>query len=145
MARARAVDRRFFLLIEIAARRLNREAEARLRRDARVTPAQAAVLFLLLRRGERRMREISEVLALNPPAVTGLVARMVKAGLVEKRPCPDDRRGATVRLTEAGRQAGEIADASLREFNAAIAERIGPDADAVYDGLSLLARGPAEA
>lgn len=145
MARARAVDRRFFLLIEITARRLNREAEARLRRDARVTPAQAAVLFLLLRRGERRMGEISDVLALNPPAVTGLVARMVKAGLVEKRPCPDDRRGAIVRLTEAGRQAGEIADASLREFNAAIAERIGPEAEAVYEALSLLARDPAEA
>jgi len=145
MARARAVDRRLCLLIEIVARRLSREADARLREDARVSASQAAVLFLLLRRGERRMGEIGDVLALNPPAVTGLIGRMAKAGLVEKRACSDDRRGAMVTLTEAGRQAGELADAALRDFNQALSERLGGEADRVYDALSVLARTPDEA
>lgn len=140
MARVRAVDRRLYLLIEIAARRLHREADARLRQEAQVSASQAAVLFLLLRRGERRMGAIGDVLALGAPAVTGLVARMEAAGLVVRSPDPKDRRGAVVALTEAGREAGERADAILRELNASIAERLGDtDADLVYDALTRLA------
>ncbi|MEO1039294.1 MAG: MarR family transcriptional regulator [Pseudomonadota bacterium] len=146
MARARATDRRLYLLIEIAARRLHREADARLRSDARVTASQAAVLFLLLRRGERRMGAIADVLALGAPAVTGLVSRMEKAGLVTKRADPTDRRGAIVALTEAGRQAGERADHILREFNAELSGRLGEDeAETVYDALTrIVLSGDAE-
>ncbi|TGY89731.1 MarR family transcriptional regulator [Marinicauda algicola] len=142
MARVRAVDRRLYLLIEIAARRLHRDADARLRQEAQVSASQAAVLFLLLRRGERRMGAIGEVLALGAPAVTGLVSRMEKAGLVTRSPDPNDRRGALVALTEAGREAGERADAVLRAFNGEITERLGErDADIVYDALTRLATG----
>lgn len=141
MARVRATDRRLFLLIEVAARRLNREADMRLKAEAHVTAAQAAVLFLLKRRGERRMGAIGEVLALNPPAVTGLISRMEAAKLVTRHSDPDDKRSSVVALTEAGRQAGEIAEIILRDFNQEIAERIGPDsADEVYDALTRLVR-----
>lgn len=142
MARVRAVDRRLYLLIEIAARRLHRDADARLRTEATVSASQAAVLFLLLRRGERRMGAIGEVLALGAPAVTGLVSRMEKAGLVARKPDPNDKRGAVVALTEAGREAGERADAVLREFNAEIAERIGEDeANIVHEALTRIVTG----
>jgi MarR family transcriptional regulator for hemolysin len=140
MARVRAVDRRLFLLIEIAARRLHRDADARLAGVAGVSASQAAVLFLLLRRGERRMGAIGETLALGAPAVTGLVSRMEKAGLVVKRRASADRRGALVDLTEAGRQTAERADTVLRGFNAELAERLGEEAaDTVYDALTRLA------
>jgi DNA-binding MarR family transcriptional regulator len=36
--------------------------------------------------------------------VTRLVDRMEKAGLVERIPCPEDARGAIVRVTEKGRK-----------------------------------------
>lgn len=146
MARVRAVDRRLFLLIEIAARRLSREADARLRAEAGVSASQSAVLFLLLRRGERRMGSIGEVLALGAPAVTGLVARMESAGLVVKRKDATDRRGALVDLSEAGRRAAERADAVLRTFNAELGERLGEDeADIVFDALTRLAADDSEA
>ncbi|XBQ16382.1 MAG: MarR family winged helix-turn-helix transcriptional regulator [Oceanicaulis sp.] len=146
MARVRAVDRRLFLLIEIAARRLHREADARLAAEAGVSASQAAVLFLLLRRGERRMGAIGETLALGAPAVTGLVGRMEKAGLVAKRRDAGDRRGALVDLTEAGRLAAERADHVLRAFNAELGDRLGEEeADIVYDALTrLAAEEPAE-
>jgi MarR family transcriptional regulator for hemolysin len=140
MARVRAVDRRLFLLIEIAARRLHREADARLAKDAGVSASQAAVLFLLLRRGERRMGAIGEVLALGPPAVTGLVGRMEAAGLVSRRKDAADRRGALVDLTEAGRRTAERADQVLRSINAELDERLGEaDADILYEALTRLA------
>mgnify|MGYP003627808993 CR=1 FL=1 len=140
MAKARAVDRRLFLLTEIAARRLSRAADMRLKTEAGVSAAQAAVMFLLLRRGERRMGAISDVLSLNPPAVTGLVNRMVKAGLARKRIDPDDRRGAVVALTSKGREAAERADAILKEMNASLEEKLGEHAaDALHDALTKIA------
>jgi len=145
MVRVRAVDRRLFLLIEIAARRLSREADARLHKEAGVSASQAAVLFLLLRRGERRMGAIGEVLALGAPAVTGLVSRMEKAGLVHKRKDKNDRRGAIVALSEKGRHAAEKADAVLRTFNAELAERLGEEeTGVVYDALTRLAAHPGD-
>ncbi|MCW5724774.1 MAG: winged helix-turn-helix transcriptional regulator [Maricaulaceae bacterium] len=142
MARARAVDRRLYLLIEIAARRLSRAADARLRETAGVTAAQAAVLFLLIRRGERRMGAIGDTLSLNPPAVTGLVDRMAKAGLVTKATAAGDRRGAVVALTPAGRAAAARADEVLKALNAALEERLGEDAaDALHAALTAIAAG----
>jgi len=139
MARVRAVDRRLFLLIEIAARRLSRQADARLRAEAGVTASQSAVLFLLLRRGERRLSSIGDVLALGAPAVTGLINRMESAGLVIKRKDPKDRRGALVDLSEAGRRAAESSDQILRAFNAELDDRLGEeDADILYDALTRL-------
>ena len=117
-----------------------READARLRAEANVTASQSAVLFLLLRRGERRLGSIGEVLALGAPAVTGLINRMETAGLVIKRKDSSDKRGALVDLTEAGRRAAERADQVLRGFNAELDEKLGEtDAAIVYDALTRLA------
>ena len=97
-------------------------------------------MFLLLRRGERRMGAISEVLSLNPPAVTGLVDRMVKARLVKKKTDPADRRSAVVALTDSGRDAAERADAILKDMNAALEDTLGEDAaDALHDALTHIA------
>ncbi|WP_300541889.1 MarR family transcriptional regulator [Maricaulis sp.] len=140
MARARAVDRRLFLLLEIAARRLDREADARLRATAGVTTAQAAVLFLLARRGERRMGDIGETLSLNPPAVTGLVNRMEALGLVVKTASKTDRRSALVSLTEKGRAMGDAADHILRDLNTELEARLGEDdSDMLHRVLTRLA------
>lgn len=140
MARIRAVDRRLFLLIEIAARRLNRDADARLKAEAGVTSAQAAVLFLLARRGERRMGEIGDTLSLNPPAVTGLVSRMQALGLVQKTASKTDGRSAVVSLTEKGRALGDAADISLRGLNTELEARLGEeDSDMLHRVLTRLA------
>jgi len=140
MARIRAVDRRLFLLIEIAARRLNREADKRLKAEAGVSAAQAGVLFLLLRRGERRMGALSKTLSLNPPAVTGLVDRMAKAGLVTKTTDKADGRGAMVALTAAGTEAAEAADIVLRDLNAGLEAQLGDDvSDVLHDALTRIA------
>ena len=139
MARIRAVDRRLFLLIEIAARRLNREADKRLKDEAGVSSAKAGVLFLLLRRGQRRMGGLSKTLSLNPPAVTGLVDRMVKAGLVSRTTDKTDGRGAMVALTRKGTEAAERADIVLRELNADLEARLGEEvSDILHDALTRI-------
>ena len=140
MARARTVDRRLFLLLEIAARRMNRDADARLKTEVGVTSAQAAVMFLLSRRGERRMGEIGDMLSLNPPAVTGLINRMTALSLVVKTGSKTDRRSAVVSLTEKGRAMADAADHVLRDLNTELETRLGDsDSDTLHRVLTSLA------
>ena len=54
-----------------------------------------------------RMGELVEHVVLSPSGLTRLVDRIEKAGLVERRLCPNDRRAFEVELTQAGRAARE--------------------------------------
>jgi DNA-binding MarR family transcriptional regulator len=53
---------------------------------------------------ELRMRELAEAVVISKSGLTGLVDRMEQAGLVARRPDPDDRRAIAVSLTAAGRR-----------------------------------------
>ncbi len=118
---------------------MNRDADARLKKTAGVTTAQTAVLFLLARKGERRMGDIGETLSLNPPAVTGLVNRMEALGLVVKTASRTDKRSAVVSLTEKGRAVGDAADHVLRDLNLELEAWLGTDdADRLHDILTRL-------
>jgi MarR family 2-MHQ and catechol resistance regulon transcriptional repressor len=55
-------------------------------------------------RGELRMADLAAQVALSPSGLTRAVDKIEEAGLVSRVSCPSDRRGAFVRLTEAGRE-----------------------------------------
>jgi DNA-binding MarR family transcriptional regulator len=50
-----------------------------------------------------RVQEISERVHLSQSALSRLIARLEKDGLVDRCMCPEDRRGVRVSLTEKGR------------------------------------------
>lgn len=50
-----------------------------------------------------RVQEISERVHLSQSALSRLIARLEKVGLVERCMCPEDRRGVRVALTAKGR------------------------------------------
>ncbi|MEV6942110.1 MarR family transcriptional regulator [Streptomyces sp. NPDC051172] len=50
-----------------------------------------------------RVQEISERVHLSQSALSRLIARLEKEGLVERAMCPEDRRGVRVALTAKGR------------------------------------------
>ncbi|MGC0333652.1 DNA-binding MarR family transcriptional regulator [Streptomyces sp. SAI-170] len=61
------------------------------------------VLDVLSEGGSYRVQEISERVHLSQSALSRLVARLEKDGLVERGLCPEDRRGVRVALTGKGR------------------------------------------
>lgn len=67
-----------------------------------VTPAQAAILFLLKQKDGQSMSELSQDLSMDNSTVTGLVDRMEKSGLVTRRANPNDRRISLIRITPQG-------------------------------------------
>lgn len=58
-------------------------------------------------KGELRPSEIAEVTLFTRYNVTRLVDRLQKKGLVERVACPEDARGAVVRITDEGRSLRE--------------------------------------
>jgi DNA-binding MarR family transcriptional regulator len=54
-------------------------------------------------------RQLTRVLLVTAGNVTGIVGRLFRLGLVERRPVPGDRRTARIRLTTRGRQLMERA------------------------------------
>ena len=55
--------------------------------------------------GRLRMHELAESLVLVPSSLTRLVDRMRSAGLVERKPCPEDRRVVYCVITAEGKGA----------------------------------------
>jgi len=54
--------------------------------------------------GSLRMHELAARLLLSRSATTRFVDRLQKAALIHRHPCPEDRRGTFVVLTETGRE-----------------------------------------
>ncbi|MEW1860826.1 MULTISPECIES: MarR family transcriptional regulator [unclassified Streptomyces] len=67
-------------------------------------PTQWYVLYQLAHDGPTRQRDLVRALRIERATMTGVVAALVRKGLVEQVPDPVDLRQKTLRLTEAGGQ-----------------------------------------
>lgn len=78
--------------------------DAQLRRDAGVTHFQYYVLAVLSEAPDRtlRMTELARHTNATLPRLSYVVSRLEARGLVERSPCPEDRRATNARLTAAG-------------------------------------------
>jgi DNA-binding MarR family transcriptional regulator len=74
---------------------------------------EALVLLTFSRAGELPMSKIGERLMVHPTSVTNTVDRLVKSGLVDKRPNPNDGRGTLAAITDKGREVVEEATRDL--------------------------------
>jgi DNA-binding MarR family transcriptional regulator len=92
------------LLFESAAG-LRRVLQRRFESEGSLTSQAFDVLIRLARSpgSELRMSELAAQTSLTPSGLTRSVDRLVDQGLVVRRVCPEDRRGAFAVLTPAGR------------------------------------------
>jgi DNA-binding MarR family transcriptional regulator len=67
----------------------------------------------------RRMQELGDRVQLSQSALSRVVARLERDGLVQRTMCSDDRRGIYVMLTDAGRAKHTEAVGTHREVLAA--------------------------
>jgi DNA-binding MarR family transcriptional regulator len=63
-----------------------------------------SVLHTLSRNGPLRLTELTATEQLKQPALTSLVGKLEREGLVSRRPDPRDGRAILLSLTRAGRQ-----------------------------------------
>lgn len=70
-----------------------------------LTPSQAEVLRVLQEHAPLSLAEVGDLLVCETGSPSRLVARLVKAGLIEQRPSETDSRKVTLTLTQAGQDA----------------------------------------
>ena len=94
----------YFALVEVSGL-LRHAIEAQLREDGGLT----FVRFQILRRlelsptGSHRMTDLADAIVFSRSGLTYQAGLLEKEGLVVRAPSPDDERGVTITVTEAGR------------------------------------------
>ncbi|WP_420101914.1 MarR family winged helix-turn-helix transcriptional regulator [Bosea sp. (in: a-proteobacteria)] len=106
---------------------------------------QFDLLSTLTEREGISQSELAERLYVTKGNVSGLVDRLVQAGLVERRAIAGDRRSYAMHLTEEGRRLAEAGLAIQRDFVASTLGRLGGADLAELDRLIVLWRDLARA
>jgi DNA-binding MarR family transcriptional regulator len=73
-------------------------------RSRDISLTSASTMSTLGRTGPLRLTDLAAVEGIAQPSMTSLVTGLERAGLVERRPDPGDRRVVLVALTDAGRE-----------------------------------------
>ena len=117
---------------------------ADLEREHGMSMAYYEVLLALSRASEQRMRmsELACAVFLSPSGLTRLVDRLVRDGLVERRPCDGDARAIYATLTDRGREVfGAAARTHVRGIRDYFLERLAPaERTALRKSLETLSR-----
>ena len=104
-----------------------------------VRPAFGSVLLPLFEQDGLRIGELARRAHLSKQTMTEMTRRLENAGLVERRPDPDDARAACIFLTHRGRDFEPVAGAVLAELQRAVEGRLGTArADELRAALSEL-------
>lgn len=107
-----------------------------------LTMPRAKVLYLLGVLGELRMSELSGRLGVSLPTVSGLVDRLVEAGLATRRDDPADRRLVVIAITPAGATLlDRFRELSARQMRELLEVLDDGDLEHVQTFLGVLERG----
>jgi MarR family transcriptional regulator, 2-MHQ and catechol-resistance regulon repressor len=124
-----------------ATNRLEQRLDRSLESECGIALAWFEVLLRLSRAEDAQlsMGALAEQVALTTGGITRLVDRMIRAGLVERRPCPTDRRVSFAGLTPTGRdkldQAATVHARDLREYFTAYSAEERHTLDGLLDRL----------
>lgn len=89
------------------------------------------ILFRLMKQGPMTQVAITQLLMRDKTTITRRIDGLVKKGLVERKPCPDDRRCFRVGLTMAGEQALAVMIPLVRDFQLEVLSDIPDEEKAV--------------
>lgn len=122
---------RLFYLLSRAQRAVANVAERESVAALGVTPVQLGLLYAVPEDGPVPLGEVGRALDLSPAALSGLVDRMVAAGLVERRVSPTDKRAAELIVTPHGRALRDRSLPLLEALNARLFAGVSPDHQAI--------------
>lgn len=109
-----------------------------------VTPVQYALLRVLAERDGQTGAELGERLQLDSATITGLLDRLERAALVERRADHHDRRVNRIFATDQARDLQPALDRAMDEVNASFLGAFAPEEAAWLRGhLATLGKVPA--
>jgi DNA-binding MarR family transcriptional regulator len=87
------------------------------RKGINATPTQAAILYLLEQKDGRKISDFASSLEIKNSAMTGVIDRMEKSGLIIRKLDPSDRRIISIHITPHGREISSKAKSIVRKMN----------------------------
>jgi MarR family transcriptional regulator, organic hydroperoxide resistance regulator len=102
-----------------------------------ITIGQSFILLSLRERDEQNVKELAENLAIDSSAITGLVDRLEKADLVERRADERDRRALRIHLTDKGKKTVNTMVKLGNQFNEGLKEGMSKSELAALDKFFL--------
>ena len=115
-------DRLIYLLFKAQTKLQNYLRSELSSAGVKVTAVQAGILFLLKQKDGRTMTELSQVISTDNSAMTGLVDRLEKSGLIVRKAAPNDRRAYLIHVTPEGLEEVEKAKVIIKRVNGEIKE-----------------------
>jgi len=95
--------------------------------DDSVTVPQLRVLVMVDTRGSLNLAAVAAGLGVNPSNASRTCDRLTKAGLLDRRESPEDRRNVTLTLTAAGRRLVSKVTRHRRTAIARVLREMAPD------------------
>lgn len=115
-------EKRIFFLLHRAQRKLKKFADKVYLKSLGISSTQVTTLFFLKQNDGCLLKDLSSGLYLNNSAVTGLVNRMEKSGLIVRKQSSGDGRAYQVFLTEKAKVLTSKAVPILMKANEVILE-----------------------
>jgi DNA-binding MarR family transcriptional regulator len=117
---ASARELRLYHRLQLAAHAVAKDSDRRMQQAAGMSTAQVAVLSVVAGGDAVAQRDVARALGINESAVTGMVGRLERAGLLRRNRNGIDGRSHALELTAAGRQALARSARAFTAVNAAI-------------------------
>jgi DNA-binding MarR family transcriptional regulator len=114
-----------FLLAQIGAHAASKFGE---RLEAlKLTPPQAGILGVLGRESGLSQQALADLLGMFPSRLVSVLDDMQRAGLVERRPHPSDRRVSALHLTASGKKTLHAVDRVAKQHEAELCAALNSD------------------
>lgn len=120
-------DKRIYFLLSQAQHKMSLQVDRALMQVAGISGPQAGALFYLEKHDGCQQKDMAEGLKLDTSAITGMVERLTKKGLIAKQRSEKDKRAFTLHLTEEGRNALSNVQPMLDQFNQHMLDKFGKE------------------
>lgn len=94
---------RLFVVLSKAYRSITDQVKRDIQKQG-LNPTEFGVLEMLYHQGEQPLQKIGDKILLASGSITYVVDKLQEKGLLERKPCPKDRRITYAAITEEGRQ-----------------------------------------
>ena len=98
------MDKRLFYLMNRAQHKMFKFADIESENRIGLSVTQSAALMFISKNEGCLQKSLSDATGLNQSAVTGLIGRMNKNGLIERKPCSEDGRAHRLYLSDYGKE-----------------------------------------
>ena len=122
-----ANDKRIYFLLSQAQHKMSLQVDRALMQVSGISGPQAGALFYLEKHDGCQQKDMAHGLKLDTSAITGMVERLAKKGLIEKQRSEVDKRAFTLHLTDQGKLALAQVQPLLDQFNLHMLDKFGQE------------------